>query len=100
MDRTIPAQASTVRPPLQRPTGEAFTAVAALHLLGLVLLATDLGGPGWGILLSGSVFAYGRGVMHAFDFDHISVIDNSTRKFVTEGRPSRAVGFAFSLGHS
>jgi high-affinity nickel-transport protein len=47
-----------------------------------------------------AAFAYFRGLVHSFDFDHISMIDNSTRKFVGEGRDPASVGLAFSLGHS
>ncbi|MFF8592431.1 HoxN/HupN/NixA family nickel/cobalt transporter [Streptomyces sp. NPDC015220] len=44
--------------------------------------------------------AYTLGVRHAFDADHIAAIDNTTRKFMAEGRPSAHVGFWFALGHS
>jgi high-affinity nickel-transport protein len=37
---------------------------------------------------------------HAFDADHISAIDNTTRKLMSEGKRPLAVGFFFSLGHS
>jgi len=39
-------------------------------------------------------------VRHAFDADHIAVIDNTTRKLVGEGKAALGVGFWFSLGHS
>ena len=45
------------------------------------------------------VTAFLLGVRHAFDADHIAVIDNTTRKLVAEGN-ARCVGFWFSLGHS
>jgi len=50
-----------------------------------------------------SVTAYTLGLRHAFDADHISAIDNTTRKSMsqrTEGEP-RAFGYGyfFSLGH-
>ena len=44
--------------------------------------------------------AYLLGVRHAFDADHIAVIDNTTRKLVGEGTRSLSAGFWFSLGHS
>jgi high-affinity nickel-transport protein len=44
--------------------------------------------------------AYTFGLRHAFDADHISAIDNTTRKLLQEGRRPVAVGFFFSLGHS
>jgi high-affinity nickel-transport protein len=37
---------------------------------------------------------------HAFDADHISAIDNTTRKLMAEGKRPLSVGFFFSLGHS
>jgi high-affinity nickel-transport protein len=73
---------------------------------------------GWGVLVFGvapqhitlgatgvfgvglGVTAYLLGVRHAFDADHIAVIDNTTRKLVGEGKRSLSAGFWFSLGHS
>src|SRR3989442_11129688 len=73
-------------------------AVAALHLAG------------WGLFLYYSrhnpalaglgTLAYTFGLRHAFDADHIAAIDNTTRKFLQEGKRSLGVGFFFSLGHS
>src|SRR5207253_10351500 len=40
------------------------------------------------------------GLRHAFDADHIAAIDNTTRKFLNDGKRSLSVGFFFSLGHS
>jgi high-affinity nickel-transport protein len=47
-----------------------------------------------------SVTAYTLGLRHAFDADHISAIDNTTRKLMAEGRRPMSTGFFFSLGHS
>ena len=44
--------------------------------------------------------AYTLGLRHAFDADHISAIDNTTRKLMGEGKGPLSVGFWFSLGHS
>ena len=44
--------------------------------------------------------AYTLGLRHAFDADHISAIDNTTRKLMGEGKRPLSVGFWFSLGHS
>ena len=81
--------------------GAAFATVAALHVIGLGLLAvgTTVGTAG-AVTVGLAGFAYLRGLVHSFDFDHISMIDNSTRKFVTEGRNPASVGLAFSMGHS
>ncbi len=43
---------------------------------------------------------YTLGMRHAFDADHISAIDNTTRKLMAEGKRPTSVGFFFSLGHS
>ncbi len=65
---------------------------------------------GWGLFfyyarqlpaLAGlGTLAYTFGLRHAFDADHIAAIDNTTRKFLQEGKRSLGVGFFFSLGHS
>ena len=79
--------------------------VIFLNVLGWVMLAaatghhyhlskTDVFGLGTGVL------AYTLGMRHAFDADHISAIDNTTRKLMAEGKRPLSVGFFFSLGHS
>lgn len=83
--------------------------VATVALLNLV---------GWGTLLlvvvphefaigDAGVFGVGVGLTafllgarHAFDADHIAIIDNATRKLVGEGKPARTTGLWFALGHS
>ncbi|MDB4874360.1 MAG: nickel transporter [Gemmatimonadetes bacterium] len=52
------------------------------------------------LLLGTSLLAYGLGLRHAIDADHIAAIDNVTRKLMHEGRRPIATGFFFSLGHS
>ncbi|MGC9954767.1 MAG: HoxN/HupN/NixA family nickel/cobalt transporter [Rhizomicrobium sp.] len=52
------------------------------------------------ILLGTALLAYGLGLRHAVDADHIAAIDNVTRKLMQEGKRPVAVGFFFSLGHS
>lgn len=112
---TIGVPPTTVRSP--RPAtsfGRAdWTSIAAVASVVLVLHVI-----GWGVLIfsvapqhislgSAGVFgvglgvtAYLLGVRHAFDADHIAVIDNTTRKLVGEGTRSVSAGFWFSLGHS
>jgi nickel/cobalt transporter (NiCoT) family protein len=76
---------------------------------GAVFLINALG---WGLLWY-SVFvdhsvlsvaigltAWTFGLRHAFDADHISAIDNVTRKLMADGKRPMGVGFFFSLGHS
>jgi len=48
--------------------------------------------------LGGLPYIYG--LSHAFDADHISAIDNNTRKLLQEGKKPLRVGLFFSLGHS
>ncbi|MGH7937761.1 MAG: hypothetical protein ACRD5Z_15275, partial [Bryobacteraceae bacterium] len=52
------------------------------------------------LLLGTGLLAYGFGLRHAVDADHIAAIDNVTRKLMQEGKRPVAVGFFFSLGHS
>ncbi len=79
--------------------------VALLHVagLGLLLVAADhhyrlSGSAAFGV--GTGVLAYTLGTRHAFDADHISAIDNATRKLMAEKRRPLSVGFFFSLGHS
>jgi high-affinity nickel-transport protein len=51
-------------------------------------------------LLGTALLAYGFGLRHAVDADHIAAIDNVTRKLMQEGKRPIAVGFFFALGHS
>src|SRR5205807_5254474 len=46
------------------------------------------------------ITVYTLGLRHGFDADHISAIDNTTRKLMAEGKRPMSVGFFFSLGHS
>lgn len=52
------------------------------------------------VLLAYAFTAYTFGIRHAFDPDHISAIDNVTRKLMQEGKRPVGVGLFFSLGHS
>ncbi|MBV9200165.1 MAG: HoxN/HupN/NixA family nickel/cobalt transporter [Alphaproteobacteria bacterium] len=52
------------------------------------------------VLLGTALIAYGFGLRHAVDADHIAAIDNVTRKLMQEGKHPIAVGFFFALGHS
>src|SRR6266487_1945643 len=51
-------------------------------------------------LLLLALTAYTFGLRHAFDADHISAIDNVTRKLMQENKRPVAAGFFFSFGHS
>ncbi len=52
------------------------------------------------LLLGTALLAYTFGLRHAVDADHISAIDNVTRKLMQDRRQPVTVGFFFSLGHS
>jgi high-affinity nickel-transport protein len=72
------------------------------------LIAVNLGAWAWAliafhnrpVLLGTALLAYGFGLRHAVDADHIAAIDNVTRKLMQEGKHPVAVGFFFSIGHS
>ncbi len=51
-------------------------------------------------LLGTAFLAYGFGLRHAVDADHIAAIDNVTRKMMQAGHRPIGVGLFFSLGHS
>jgi high-affinity nickel-transport protein len=73
-------------------------AVAVLHIAGWGLLLTY--GIGHPAFLGLGGLAYTFGLRHAFDADHISAIDNTTRKLLQQRQKPVGVGFFFSLGHS
>ena len=56
--------------------------------------------PGMGAGLGVAVTAWFLGFRHAFDADHISCIDNTTRKLMADGKRPLASGFFFSFGHA
>ncbi len=81
--------------------GSMFLAIAALHVVGFsvfLLFVVPSHYKGLGIGVAG--LAYSLGLRHAFDADHISAIDNTTRKLMNEGKRPLSIGFWFSLGHS
>lgn len=93
--------------PLERTPFFVYCAViAAMHVVGFGALwlviepqglrvGTQVVGVGLGVT------TYLLGVRHAFDADHIAVIDNTTRKFMSDGhRAPQGVGFWFALGHA
>ena len=55
---------------------------------------------GLGIGLGVALTAWTLGARHGFDADHISAIDNTTRKLMADGDRPLATGFFFALGHS
>jgi nickel/cobalt transporter (NiCoT) family protein len=83
-----------------------YGVIAGLHVVGFFIffvfvVPSHYQGLGIGV----SILAYTLGLRHAFDADHISAIDNTTRKVLGErqgtGQPRPfGFGFFFSLGHS
>ncbi|GAA4669315.1 MULTISPECIES: HoxN/HupN/NixA family nickel/cobalt transporter [Amycolatopsis] len=69
--------------------------VLALHVLGAGLLLST-----YPAVVPLGVAAYALGLRHAFDADHITAIDNTTRTLMEGGRRPISLGFWFSLGHS
>jgi nickel/cobalt transporter (NiCoT) family protein len=83
-----------------------YATILALHAIGfLVFIAFVVPSHYKGLGIGIAVTAYTLGLRHAFDADHISAIDNTTRKVMNERigtdepRPF-AFGYFFSLGHS
>ncbi len=76
--------------------------------LYIILIAANLAVWGWAlalfhghaVLLGTALLAYGFGLRHAVDADHIAAIDNVTRKLMQDGQRPIGVGFFFALGHS
>ena len=76
--------------------------------LSALLIAANLAAWAWAlaafrhypVLLGTALLAYGFGLRHAVDADHIAAIDNVTRKLMQEEKRPVAIGFFFSLGHS
>jgi len=78
-----------------------FGSILLLHVLGFgVFLAFVVPNNYKGLGIGVAVLAYTLGLRHAFDADHISAIDNTTRKLMSEGKRPLSVGYFFSLGHS
>ncbi len=97
--------------------GSGTEVVVGFRLAGMAAVIVALHVAGWGLFvlavlphhvryqalgagLGAALTAYGLGARHAFDADHISAIDNVTRKLTNEGRRPVATGFFFALGHS
>jgi len=52
------------------------------------------------VSLSLCLLAYGLGLRHGIDADHVAAIDSATRKLIGTNRLPKFIGFFFSLGHS
>ena len=80
-------------------------------VIGIYVLLIAFNITAWGLAIAGfavqypallgtALLAYTFGLRHSVDADHISAIDNVTRKLMQENKRPVAVGFFFSLGHS
>src|ERR1700759_2240896 len=85
--------------------GSMFAIIVALHVIGwgtMILVVEpahlSIGDKAFGIGIA--LTAYTVGLLHAFDADHITAIDNTPRKLMNDGQRPLGVGFFFSLGHS
>ena len=93
-----PSRRRGFSPAQWRRLGGFYGVIALLHLAG------------WGLFLHYSarypalvglgLAAYLLGLRHAFDADHIAVVDDTVRYLRQRGRQPLGVGFFFSLGHS
>ncbi|HLI05227.1 MAG TPA: HoxN/HupN/NixA family nickel/cobalt transporter [Ktedonobacteraceae bacterium] len=86
-------------PDLRRRIIGVYILLIAVNIVAWVLafVAFSAQYPG---LLGVSLLAYTFGLRHSVDADHISAIDNVTRKLMQERKRPTTVGFFFSLGHS
>jgi len=86
-----------------------FGFIAALHVIGwglfvhynsIPLIHNTRGTDNKLVYAGAGALAYTFGLRHAFDADHISAVDDTTRYLLQKGKKPLAVGFFFSLGHS
>ncbi len=86
-----------------------FGFIAALHVIGwglfvhynaIPLIHNTRGSDNKLVYAGAGALAYTFGLRHAFDADHISAVDDTTRYLLQKGKKPLAVGFFFSLGHS
>ena len=82
-----------------RRIGALYGVIALLHAAGWGLFLHYGGRFGPSYAGAGSL-AYVFGLRHAFDADHVSAVDDTTRYLMQQGKRPVATGFFFSLGHS
>lgn len=75
-----------------------FGCVGLIHIVGWGLFFAY--SPRFPAMAGLGALANGLGLRHAFDADHISAIDDTTRFLLQGGQAPVGVGFFFSLGHS
>jgi high-affinity nickel-transport protein len=97
---------ATIDRPVERPTRAATRKRIGWMFAGLVI--ANIAAWGWAfsllhaqpLMLGTALLAWGLGLRHAVDADHIAAIDNVTRKLMQDGQRPIAVGFWFAIGHS
>jgi nickel/cobalt transporter (NiCoT) family protein len=83
-----------------------YGSILALNIIGFGIFFTFVVPSHYkGLGIGVSVLAYTLGLRHAFDADHISAIDNTTRKTMNQRQGTDqprplAYGYFFSFGHS
>lgn len=86
-----------------------FGTVLALHVIGWGLFIhynsikqfhSLMDGKHTLVYAGAGALAYSFGLRHAFDADHISAIDDTTRLMLAKNKKPLSVGLFFSLGHS
>jgi nickel/cobalt transporter (NiCoT) family protein len=106
MSRLIRESFAAMTPQERRRLLGMYGAIAVMHVLGFfILFAFVLPSHYQGLGIGVAILAYTLGLRHAFDADHISAIDNTTRKVLSERQGTSqprpfGFGFFFSLGHS
>jgi high-affinity nickel-transport protein len=105
--RTMIRQSFRAMTPVEkRRTTGMYVSILAMHVLGFALFIGYVLPAHYKFFGIGlSITAYTLGLRHAFDADHISAIDNTTRKVMNDrhgtGKPRPfSFGYFFSLGHS
>jgi len=103
---TVRESFAKMTPVERRRTLGMYASILLLHALGFAVFIAYVLPAHYKLFGIGlSVTAYTLGLRHAFDADHISAIDNTTRKAMnlrqgtSKPRPF-AFGYFFSLGHS
>lgn len=84
--------------PLRRKITLLFTALVAANIAAWIWAFSLFHGQP--LMLGTALLAWGLGLRHAVDADHIAAIDNVTRKLMQDGQRPIAVGFWFAIGHS
>ena len=100
-----------------RAVRRSLTVAERWRLVGMALVIIVVNVAGWGLFITEvlpshfhykglgigiglGITAWTLGMRHAFDADHISAIDNVTRKLMADGKRPLGTGFYFAVGHS